>query len=277
MDKKERNDFINAKVREHYEEACSLGHEVFGVFLQGSQNYNLDIYSDQYKSDVDTKAIILPSFEEFCRGTSPISTTYERENKEHIDLKDIRIMFETFKKQNVNFVEILFTKYFIVADKYAPSWRRLRRLAEELTHCHPSQTLKTMSGLSCEKHKALCHPYPTIKDKIDKYGYDGKQLHHIIRINEFMKNYIAGMPFAQCLTAHDEQTLILATEAKLNTIPLDDALRIAKEYNDENLKLKNQYIDEHGVECNVEPYKMMEQIKIDVLRQWFKEQLCGTL
>lgn len=115
MDKKERNNLINAKVQQHYKEACLMGHEVFGVFLQGSQNYNLDIYSEQYKSDVDTKVIVLPSFDDFCRGKSPISTTCERENKEHIDLKDIRIMFETFKKQNVNFVEILFTKYFIAA------------------------------------------------------------------------------------------------------------------------------------------------------------------
>lgn len=107
MDKKERNNLINAKVQQHYKEACLMGNEVFGVFLQGSQNYNLDVYSEQYQSDVDTKVIVLPSFDDFCRGKSPISTTCERANKEHIDLKDIRIMFETFKKQNVNFVEIL--------------------------------------------------------------------------------------------------------------------------------------------------------------------------
>lgn len=277
MDKKERNNLINAKVQQHYKEACLMGNEVFGVFLQGSQNYNLDVYSEQYQSDVDTKVIVLPSFDDFCHGKSPVSTTVERANKEHIDLKDIRIMFETFKKQNVNFVEILFTKYFIVTDKYAKYWRKLRRIAEDLVHCHPSQTLKTMAGMSYEKYKALCHPYPTIKHKIDKYGYDGKQLHHIIRINEFMKNYIAGMPFDKCLTTHDEQTLILMTEAKLNTIPLADALKLAKELDDENAVMKNQYIDEHGTECDATPYERLEQIKVDVLRQWFKEQLCGTL
>lgn len=277
MDKKERNNLINAKVQQHYKEACLMGNEVFGVFLQGSQNYNLDVYSEQYQSDVDTKVIVLPSFDDFCRGKSPVSTTVERANKEHIDLKDIRIMFETFKKQNVNFVEILFTKYFIVTDKYAKYWRKLRRIAEDLVHCHPSQTLKTMAGMSYEKYKALCHPYPTIKHKIDKYGYDGKQLHHIIRINEFMKNYIAGMPFDKCLTTHDEQMLILMTEAKLNTIPLADALKLAKELDDKNAAMKNQYIDEHGTECDATPYERLEQIKVDVLRQWFKEQLCGTL
>ena len=127
--------------------------------------------------------------------------------------------------------------------------------------------------MSYEKYKALCHPYPTIKHKIDQYGYDGKQLHHIIRVNEFIKNYIADMPFEQCLTTHDEQTLILMTEAKLNTIPLADALKIAKELDDENAAMKNKYIDEHGTDCNVSSYDKLEQIKVDVLRQWFKEQL----
>ena len=34
------------------------GYEIVGVFLQGSQNYNNDIYDDEYQSDVDSKAII---------------------------------------------------------------------------------------------------------------------------------------------------------------------------------------------------------------------------
>ncbi len=67
------------------------------------------------------------------------------------------------------------------------------------------------------------------------------------------------------------------TEAKLNTIPLADALKLAKELDDENAAMKNQYIDEHGTECDATPYERLEQIKVDVLRQWFKEQLCGTL
>ncbi len=29
----------------------------------------------------------------------------------------------------------------------------------------------------------------TIVDKINKYGYDPKQLHHILRMNDFIKKY----------------------------------------------------------------------------------------
>ena len=90
---------------------------------------------------------------------------------ENVTIDEIHVDpdFETFRKQNVNFVEILFSEYYFVEDHYRNYWTKLRSLGEELTHCHPSQTVRTMSGMSMEKKKALCHPYPTIKDKIDKY------------------------------------------------------------------------------------------------------------
>lgn len=269
----DREKHIWGKLREHYDEALTLGHEVFCVVLQGSQNYNLDINNKLYQSDVDTKAIVLPSFNDFTRGKAPVSTTHIRKNNEHIDLKDIRIMFETFKKQNVNFVEVLFSEYFVVPSKYFAFWMMLRELGERLTHCNPSQTLKTMAGLSHEKHKALCHPYPTIKEKIDRYGYDGKQLHHIIRINDFMKKYINGIPFSQCLTERDKATLDRLNDAKLNNFSLKQALEIADELDKENGELKDKWIAEHGTKVDDTVYKEIDDIKVDVLKQWFKEQL----
>lgn len=270
----DREQYIKNRLQEHYDEACSLGHEIFCIVLQGSQNYNLDIYSAEYKSDIDTKAIILPSFEDFCKGTAPVSTTYVRANNEHIDIKDIRVMFETFKKQNINFVEVLFSSYYIVPEKYKTYWEELRHLGEAITHCHPAQTLKTMAGLSYEKHKALCHPYPSIIDKIEKYGYDGKQLHHIMRINVFIKNYLKGLPFADCLISRTNEELSSCLDAKLNKFPLESAKEMAARIDEENRMLKDSYIEQHGTEIvNVEPYNKLDQIKIDVLRQWFKEQL----
>lgn len=97
---------IMARMREHLVpvlEHCRGGW--VGLFLQGSQNYNLDYEG----SDIDTKAIMLPSFSDFVLNAKPLSTTHIMENNEHVDFKDIRLMFDCIKKQNVNFVEILFT------------------------------------------------------------------------------------------------------------------------------------------------------------------------
>ena len=67
--------------------------------LQGSQNYGLDVYDEDYMSDIDTKAVILPSFEDFVYNRQPVSETIVLENNEHIDVKDIRVMFETYKSK----------------------------------------------------------------------------------------------------------------------------------------------------------------------------------
>lgn len=102
------------RVIQHYGKTRELGYDIVGVFLQGSWNYNLGYDG----SDVDTKAIVLPSFEDFCKAKNPISHTHVLENNEHLDLKDIRIMLPIFKKQNVNFIEILFTKYKFLNPEY---------------------------------------------------------------------------------------------------------------------------------------------------------------
>ena len=98
-----RDDFINTRLKEHYE-SIKDKYDVAYLGVQGSQNYELDIYDDDYKSDIDTKAIVLPSFEDIVYNKQPVSKTLVLDNNEHIDVKDIRVMFENFKKQNINFI-----------------------------------------------------------------------------------------------------------------------------------------------------------------------------
>jgi predicted nucleotidyltransferase len=100
------------RVVEHYNESLQYFPEnkIIGIFLQGSQNYGLETK----ESDVDTKLIVAPSFKEFAFNLQPMSTTHVRKNNEHIDFKDVRLMFKTLKKQNLNFLEILFTDYCVI-------------------------------------------------------------------------------------------------------------------------------------------------------------------
>ena len=104
------------RLYEHHEEAKQYFPEdrIVGVWLQGSQNYGLDLPT----SDVDTKLIVVPTFKDIALNRKPVSTTHVRANDEHIDFKDIRLYIETFKKQNLNFLEILFTDYFIINPFY---------------------------------------------------------------------------------------------------------------------------------------------------------------
>ena len=87
-----REEKIMKRVKEHYDYLIAQGYEVVFLALQGSQNYNLDIYTEQYMSDIDTKAVVLPSFKDFVYNRQPVSKTIILDNNEHIDVKDIRVM-----------------------------------------------------------------------------------------------------------------------------------------------------------------------------------------
>lgn len=80
---------IMERVQEHHDIALNLGYEVIGTFLQGSFNYGENISDEQ--SDIDTKCLVIPTFNDFCLNKPPISTTHICDNNEHIDLKDFRL------------------------------------------------------------------------------------------------------------------------------------------------------------------------------------------
>lgn len=105
---------IMKRLRSDYSYVTSLGYTVLGVFLQGSQNYELDYDG----SDIDTKAILIPSFKDFIMNNKPVSTTLILPSNEHIDIKDIRLFMDCFKKQNINFIEILFTQYKVMNPEF---------------------------------------------------------------------------------------------------------------------------------------------------------------
>lgn len=187
----------------HYKFAVKNNHDVVAVFLQGSQNYNLDTEL----SDVDTKAIKLPSLKEIVRNSKRTSTTLILPNNEHCDVKDITLMYDCFKKSNINFLEILFTDKFLVDYIYDKEICDLRKEAEAIAMYDYKRLVNSMIGMSYEKRKGLTHPYPATIDKIEKYGYDGKQLHHIIRLHEFLTRMEDGESFKDCLKSNKREEL----------------------------------------------------------------------
>jgi len=257
---------IMSRLQEHYNEVENMGYEIVGLFLQGSQNYEL-AYEN---SDIDSKAILLPKFNDFVLNNQAVSTTYVLENNEHVDLKDIRLMFDCFKKQNINFVEILFTKYRIINPKYQQFIQVLFDSNERLARYNNYASVNCISGTSMEKYKALEHPYPTIIDKIEKYGYDPKQLHHIIRLNEFMKRYLAGEPYADCLISKNKEYLI---DVKKGIHSLEEAREIGKTLCDGTYQLKNDYMNNNPVRVDKECENILNDVLVNIMKHNFKSEL----
>lgn len=197
--------WIMEQLQRHYDEALSLFPEdrIVGVFLQGSQNYGLDYEG----SDIDTKCIVLPTLEDLIFNRKPVSTTHVLPNEEHLDLKDVRLYFQTFRKQNLNFMEILFTKYKIVNPTYEYFWDKLVANNEMIARYNPVGAVKTMKGIAMEKYHAMEHRYPSKVDLIDSIGYDPKQLHHLFRVEEYIKRYVNGEAYADCLMSNQSDYL----------------------------------------------------------------------
>lgn len=216
--------WVRSNLLDHFNEAKAMFPEsqIVGVFLQGSQNYGLDVEG----SDIDTKCILVPNFEDIALNRKAISTTHLRENNEHIDLKDIRLYMETFRKQNLNFLEILFTPYFIVNPLYINEWVRLVDNREAIARMNPYRAVKSMKGIALEKYHAMEHRYPSKVEIIDKYGYDSKQLHHLARVDNYLTRYIAGDTYENCLIP-DEKTSQFLLDIKNGKLDLVAARSLA--------------------------------------------------
>lgn len=269
MDKKIK---IYQRLVEHFGYVLEQGFEVVFVALQGSQNYDLDIYEEDYKSDIDSKAVILPSFEDFVHNKTPVSTTLKMENDEQIDVKDVRIMFENYKKQNINYIETLFSKYVLFNPKYKQLVQPLFDNNEKIAHLNTNQAIRCMAGMSKEKLKALKHPYPTIVDKINKYGYDPKQLHHILRINDFIFKYaLLKKPYKECLIPINKEYLI---DIKKGFMPEEYATKLAIRMDEDTNRIKDASVKmpDH---INEKAIDILNKVKFDLLKKRFKEELEG--
>lgn len=255
---------IQSRLKSDYEYLTSLGYEVMAVVLQGSQNYDLDYEG----SDIDTKAMVLPNFKNFILSKKPVSTTLVLDSNEHIDVKDIRPLFDSFLKQNINFLEFLFSKYSYVNPLYADAMQKLVDNREMIAHYDNYKAVNCMLGMMHQKHKALEHPYPATKDKIEKFGYDGKQLHHIMRCYNFLDRYTSGVSFEDCLVSGDREKLVRIKRNQEYT--LEEARAAAKFYVQKGQELKSRYAATHKNVINKEVEQLFEDVMVSTLTDYCK-------
>lgn len=179
---------ISEKLEYHYQEALKHypADRIIGVFLQGAQNYGV---ADEH-SDVDTRLLVLPDFEDLILGKKPDSYTIILDNDEHIDVKDVRAYLDILKKQNLNFLEILFTPYRRINPLYEYYWDSMViSFSERIARYDKYNNMKTMAHQASQKHRDMYAMSPARGAAIEKYGYDPKSLHHLVRISEFMEAY----------------------------------------------------------------------------------------
>lgn len=212
------------RMEEHYKELKeTTGLRVISTCLCGSQNYGLELPT----SDVDTKTIVLPTFREVALDMEPISYTFVFANNEHSDLKDLRLMMKNFRKQNPAYLEILFTPYNLTDRGYEWLTRSLRGMAEDIAHLDEGIASNTMMGQIREKMKGMLKAAPSTEENIALYGYDGKNLCHLLRMERLMALYFQGYSYPDCLNPHRYGNRDLIMAAKRHELTKEQAVEAA--------------------------------------------------
>ena len=241
----------------------NTNHDIIYLALQGSQNYEMDVYTDEYKSDIDVKAICIPSFEDILKGNKMVSHTYIMDDNSHIEVKDIRLYIDLWEKSNPSYLEILFTKFYIVKNE---RFKDILEMADDIASANIDRLLSSIKGMQKQKFEKLKKETDSTKDKIDKYGYDPKQLHHIYRLLIFANDLcIKGKTFKEALVpmcGYKECCL----NYKVRQLPVR-TVDIISLYFVERLKDVVEWFRENNeLKVNEEVYEKVNEIIYDIVK-----------
>jgi hypothetical protein len=188
MDYIKRHHDIMDRVHLHYEYAVRhYGREnVLGVFLYGSQNYQCD----NEGADVDTKCILLPDL--YHLAIRPYETKHlhipreEGQDPEVCECMTLQHMVANWKKQNPNFLEIMFTHFYVLNPEYEDIWwDYIDNHREDIVRYDVRQ------GIMSVAHQAL--------NTIKQGPFDGKKIGNGYRLMHLLCMYEAGEPYRECL------------------------------------------------------------------------------
>ena len=262
---------IMTRLAEEANEALSV-HPTDWFVICGQGSINYPGLSDE-ESDVDSKMLTIPSFRDMVFNKKPMNLVHEMKNNgEHVDMKSTTHYFHILKKQNINFVEILFTDYWISNQRYKEYWLEIRRRAEEIAHMNPVRTLKCIYGMTLEKAHALEKPYPSKIHLIEEFGYDGKQLSHALRINEFAKKFIAGYSYKECLTV-DNPEYLTAVKRNQASLPLEGARQLMEEVVADTKQMTDDFCTRYKDKNNKITEDALDEILYSLLKMAVKQEI----
>lgn len=174
------NKEIEDRLKEHWIALERLGYNsdnIVGIFLYGSQNYGTDIET----SDVDTKCLVVPTFEDIISNEVKNNKTIDFGKSGICTVIDIREYIKEVKKQNINFLEIMFTNYYIINTKYRPFWNQLVSEREKLVKYDAMRHFLSVSNQAKHTLKQRS-AVVTIPEK-------NKKVYNAYRLSLFLKAY----------------------------------------------------------------------------------------
>lgn len=273
-------DKILNRVAEHYKEGRDrfTHNRIIACALHGSQNYHLDFST----SDVDTKIIIAPTFDDIVKNTPPVSKVGIMDNGEQITFKDIRLYIEALRKQNINFVETLFTDWYITNPMYHYQWKRLINKREDIARLNEYQALRTMIGVIRSEYKHMTkivveedggktyYALDGAVKSINELGYNPKAYATVCRVDEFLSSYIAGCYYRECLIPSN---IDFIRRAKQGAFPKEAVIEHAKSIMATVDMYEANILPKYSNEEDKETLALMEDVVYEIMKTSMKERL----
>lgn len=219
-----------------------MKNNVFFTALYGSQNYHLETGL----SDIDTKTLVIPTIKDLI-DNRVVSETIKIENGLD-DRKDIREMFKQFLKQNPSYLEILASREVEVNQLYQEEYNELISMTDEIVNYNPKDFFWATYGTMLQKRKDMLEIKPITKDNIEKYGYDGKNASHILRLVDLYISLKQGRDLKYSLDARHYWDYNTILALKLHQIEKDKAI----DYIEESIMEIEQYKNNDFPEKNKE-------------------------
>ena len=213
--------------------------QLLGVFLYGSQNYGLSTED----SDVDTIAIVLPN-EYDLYFSRPLTKELHLENGEHCVVKDIREIFNEFKKQNVNFLEILVTDYKWLNPIYFEQWNFFTYLwTDYIVRYDVARAIKSICGQG--KH--------TLRQALNKDTLDGKKVANAFKMLSYLIKYLDKLPFKKCITVEGtDKQYIMDLKTGKKEISKEEAEALIKSFEEKEKIFEYFKLERDGRQIHID-------------------------
>lgn len=102
-------------------------------------------------------------------------------------------------------------------------------------------------------------------------GTTPKQLHHILRLRDFIEKYVKNKPYVECIKVDNREHLINVKRGDVYS--LEEARVIAKQTCDETYEIAKDYQSKNEKFIYTEVDNLFEKVMTDIFKLHFREEL----
>ena len=164
------------------------------------------------------------------------------------------------RRQHFNFIETLFTPYYITTDKYDDIFDYLKQNNEKMAHYDEPAALECLCGAIYRNINDAI-----ISDQPINPEYNGKMFATALRLYDLANKYTHNYKYNDCLKS-DRAELII--QIKRNELSFNDIILLRQDLLNNFSKINNNYYSTHKIECNKQT-----EIIINDIQKTFMERI----